>query len=365
MQDNNNTSAANNASAKTPAFTFQDLAALESSPYTQYRHMYVDICDDLVAGILLSKIVYWFGIGRNGEQRAKHTHEGRACIVKKREDWWQECRISERQYDRAIVKLIDLGVISTEIHYNPFSKQSMQRATFIFINEEALMVHVQRYLESRKVGDFSNHQTVISEVPDSGLLEITNSGFVHTAMNTSMNTSQSERRTPEISNPKKEKKLLKPPKPEKISFRENVLLTQEEHDKLLAEVGAEQFDWMLDELNCKKASNGYVYDCDAATMWKNGWVRKAWNDHISKPQVSRPGSAPPAGNEELAKKAEKEWVSTLNPPHAKIEITYDSIRIIPQYGMHSQEKFLKFSEDAFSQKIENFMRNAGFVKRKA
>lgn len=170
---------------------------------------------------------------------------------------------------------------------------------------------------------------------------------------------------PDTSISKKEKKQKKPTNPEKIPFRENVLLTQEEHDKLLAEVGAEQFDWMLDELNCKKASNGYVYDCDAATMWKNGWVRKAWNDHISKPQVSRPGSAPPAGNEELAKKAEKEWVSTLNPPHAKIEITYDSIRIIPQYGMHSQEKFLKFSEDAFSQKIENFMRNAGFVKRKA
>lgn len=360
MQDKHNTSDTNNASLNRNAFSFEDLATLESSPYTQYRHMYVDICDDLIAGILLSKIVYWFGIGRNGEQRARHEHDGKVCIVKKREDWWEECRIGERQYDRAMAKLIELGIISTEIHYNPFIRKTAQRATFIFINKDVLIEKVSSYLKDLEERNFRNNETVISETDESVISEPTISGHLYRPMNTSMNTSQSERRALEISVPKKEKKQTKSPKPEKIAFRENVLLTQEEHDKLLSELGSDQFNWMLDELNCKKASNGYEYDCDAATMWKNGWVRKAWNDHISKPQINRSGSAHSAGNEELSKNALRDYVSH----YYKIDVLYDRIEFIPNSGS-VQPDTLRYSEQegAFASQLNGLLNKRGFIKR--
>lgn len=359
MKDQHTTNSANNASVKVRSFTFEDLAALESSPYTQYRHMYVDICDDLIAGILLSKIVYWFGIGRNGEQRARHEHDGKICIVKKREDWWEECRIGERQYDRAMAKLIELGVISTEIHYNPFIRKTAQRATFIFINQDVLVEKVSTYLKDLEERNFRNNETVISETDESVISEPTISGHLYRPMNTPMTTSQSERRAHEISIPKKEKKPTKAPEPEKIPFRENVFLTQEERDKLLAEVGAEQFEWMLDRLSAYKASSGQKYDCDAATMWKNHWVRDAWEKHIKNPQASRPGSAPPAGNEELAKKVERQYVSQFY----KITVSYDRVEFISNSGNREPE-ILKFTENGFSDRLKGLIEKYKFNRRK-
>ncbi len=355
----------NNAS---PYITFDQLAALESSPYAMYKHMYVDICDDLVTGILLSKIVYWFGIGRNGEQRARHVHDGRVCIVKKKEDWWTECRISEGQYDRAIAKLIKMGVVSTEIHYNPFARKVQQRSTFIFINKDHLSFLVNEYLESFQKQVFSNLTSPVSETPEMGVsvtgetlvCEQVISGVCIQTQNTSLNTSQCEGRTPEISNSKKEKKPSKSPKPEKIPFRENVLLTQDEHKNLLTEVGSEQFDWMLDKLSAQKSSTGKQYKCDAATMWNGGWVREAWQERINKPQAKTGSKTVVLGNEDIAKNVEKEWIA---PSHAKLEVSYKGIAIIPMYG-NIQPAYLDFSEPSFGNQIICMLRKFGFIPRK-
>ncbi len=65
------------------------------------KRIYIDIAGDLVAGILLSQIIYWFIPGEKGS-KIKINRDSRMWLAKKREDWWNECRISPKQFDRAI-----------------------------------------------------------------------------------------------------------------------------------------------------------------------------------------------------------------------------------------------------------------------
>lgn len=71
------------------------------------HHAYVDICGDLIAGSLLSQILYWFGADRNGRPRARIQKDGYLWIAKARSDWWDEIRISPKQYDRAARILVE------------------------------------------------------------------------------------------------------------------------------------------------------------------------------------------------------------------------------------------------------------------
>lgn len=74
-------------------------------------HAYVDIAGDLIAGALLGQILYWFGAGKDGKSRAKIVKDGFLWIAKTRADWWDEIRISPKQYDRAAKILKEKGFI--------------------------------------------------------------------------------------------------------------------------------------------------------------------------------------------------------------------------------------------------------------
>jgi hypothetical protein len=75
------------------------------------HHAYVDIAGDLIAGALMGQILYWFGQGKDGRSRARIVKDGHLWIAKTRADWWDEIRISPKQYDRAAKILKDRGFI--------------------------------------------------------------------------------------------------------------------------------------------------------------------------------------------------------------------------------------------------------------
>ena len=74
-------------------------------------HAYVDMAGDLIAGALLGQILYWFGAGKDGKSRARIVKDGFLWIAKTRADWWDEIRISPKQYDRAAKILKEKGFI--------------------------------------------------------------------------------------------------------------------------------------------------------------------------------------------------------------------------------------------------------------
>lgn len=77
-------------------------------------HAYVDIAGDLIAGALLGQILYWFGTGKDGRSRARIVKDGYFWIAKTRADWWDEIRITPKQYDRAAKILKEKGFIEVK-----------------------------------------------------------------------------------------------------------------------------------------------------------------------------------------------------------------------------------------------------------
>jgi len=79
------------------------------------KRIYVDIAEDLIAGILLSQIVYWYlPSKRDGHTKLRVRKDGELWLAKGRDEWWDECRITPRQFDRAIGILVDKGIVEKE-----------------------------------------------------------------------------------------------------------------------------------------------------------------------------------------------------------------------------------------------------------
>lgn len=79
------------------------------------RKIFIDIAGDLVTGILLSQIVYWFRPYPDGTSKLRIERDGSYWLAKRRTDWWRECRLTPKQADRALKvlerrKLVQLRV---------------------------------------------------------------------------------------------------------------------------------------------------------------------------------------------------------------------------------------------------------------
>lgn len=79
------------------------------------KKIYIDIAEDLVAGILLSQIIFWNLPNQEGKTKLRVKKQGELWLAKGREDWWEECRISPKQFDRAIKILESKNLITKKI----------------------------------------------------------------------------------------------------------------------------------------------------------------------------------------------------------------------------------------------------------
>jgi hypothetical protein len=92
----------------------QEFLAWEQASYDtiDVKRCYVDLAQgDLIAGILLSQIIYWHLPTKIGTDKLMIERDGEKWLAKKRADWWEECRITPKQYDRAVAILEGIGVI--------------------------------------------------------------------------------------------------------------------------------------------------------------------------------------------------------------------------------------------------------------
>lgn len=95
-------------------------AEINSRAEAAYRNNYIlthnaciDMTGDLIAGMLLDRIMYWFSAGEDGKRRVRVVRDGYYWLVKQRTDWYDEIRISPKQYDRAAKILAEKGLIHT------------------------------------------------------------------------------------------------------------------------------------------------------------------------------------------------------------------------------------------------------------
>lgn len=76
---------------------------------------YIDMTGDIIAGIMLSQIIYWHLPSKNGNSKLRVIKGGEEWIAKRRVDWFDECRITLKQYIRAIKILEDKGIVKTKV----------------------------------------------------------------------------------------------------------------------------------------------------------------------------------------------------------------------------------------------------------
>lgn len=81
----------------------------------EVKRAYIDMAGDLVAGIVLSQIVYWHLPSRDGRTRLRVKRDGHLWLAKGRADWWEECRVSPKQADRALGLLAERGLIEVRL----------------------------------------------------------------------------------------------------------------------------------------------------------------------------------------------------------------------------------------------------------
>ncbi len=81
----------------------------------EVKRLYIDMAGDLVAGVVLSQIVYWHLPNRDGQARLQVQREGKRWLAKGRADWWDECRVSPKQADRALQILEARGLIEVRL----------------------------------------------------------------------------------------------------------------------------------------------------------------------------------------------------------------------------------------------------------
>lgn len=95
----------------------QDFFAWEaqSRDTIDFKTVYVDMADDLMAGLLLSQLVYWHLPKKDGSSRMRVSKEGNLWVAKTRTEWWAETRLKPRQVDRASKILVKKGLVFTNL----------------------------------------------------------------------------------------------------------------------------------------------------------------------------------------------------------------------------------------------------------
>lgn len=95
----------------------------QASPAVAYRTVYADMAADPagnadpVAGLMLAQLVYWYLLpAGNGGTRARIERDGHRWIARRREDWYDELRIKERQADAKLRRLERQGLIARRVY---------------------------------------------------------------------------------------------------------------------------------------------------------------------------------------------------------------------------------------------------------
>lgn len=77
-----------------------------------FKKIYVDMAGDLITGLMLSQIIYWYLPDKEDLCVKK---DGHYWITKAHSDWYEEIRVTEWQAPRALKILEDAGIIEKKL----------------------------------------------------------------------------------------------------------------------------------------------------------------------------------------------------------------------------------------------------------
>lgn len=114
-----------------------------SNDTIDFKKVYVDVVGkkgvvgkkngDIVSGLLLSQIVYWYLPGKDNKTKLREKRFGHYWIVKERSEWYEECRLTESNYKTAIRRLEEENLIEKRV-FKPAIFGRKKTATCIRLN---------------------------------------------------------------------------------------------------------------------------------------------------------------------------------------------------------------------------------------
>lgn len=111
------------------------------------QHMFIDITGDLISGTLLSQILYWFTKDKNGNSKVRIFKDGYYWIAKNRGDWYDEIRITKRQYDVAINLLLKKDFVKLAKY-----KYNSMPTIHIRPNYDAINLEIKKWKDTVRKG---------------------------------------------------------------------------------------------------------------------------------------------------------------------------------------------------------------------
>jgi hypothetical protein len=101
-----------------PTLSFEDYLRVEATGQrtVALKLVHIDMAGDLIAGVLLSQLVYWHSPNREtGEPRLSFERDGHRWLRKSYDEWHDECRLTVAQARRAVEKLLERGLVETHV----------------------------------------------------------------------------------------------------------------------------------------------------------------------------------------------------------------------------------------------------------
>jgi hypothetical protein len=125
-----------------------------------FKKMYVDVAGgDLVAGLVLSEIIYWY-LGN----KLRVVHDGDYWIARGRNKWWERIRLSPSQIDYTLKKLVKLGLVITKVY-----RFSGLTTLHVRLNTEYFIERVNHFIQNPPGNpydsDSENSESQMGQIP--------------------------------------------------------------------------------------------------------------------------------------------------------------------------------------------------------
>lgn len=305
---------------------------LRQSPFRMYHIPLAEFLGSINAAIFFQIILDKEEYFEENGMLINDTKNGDGWLYLTRDVVQKMSGMKHEAQEGAVKLLVEAGLIERKVMGIPAKR-------YFRINHQKLDDITESDSDCQK--NFTRSRKAGGCEPESRLLETVNPVIAH-------NIDEIKHET------KDEKKKLKKEKIEKIKFRDSVELTQDQHDKLLAEHGKQKLDEMLDKLNSYKASHGKQYDSDYHTMINGGWVKREIEKELQEGKIQSPSTA-----RDYALQIKKEYES----PYAYIDVSHKAFEIIPTQGADTQPIIIPFNENGYKDQIKNALHKKNFRKK--
>ncbi len=152
--------------------------------------LYIDMVEDFEAALVLDELMFWTLPKSNGKTSLRVRRDGYLWLAVSRHEWWDRKRLSERQADRAIDKLIAKDLIVKDIFMfdgHPRTHLRVKVANFFALMNKFMM---EKYKdddtdldEKAEISDLYEmmgiHQTDMSILPNGEMLESPNGEIIN------------------------------------------------------------------------------------------------------------------------------------------------------------------------------------------